>query len=57
MYRFFESPADRSEALAHQWGIDYAALCDADRRRPATPSRTRLEPIPNGGATRLYRIH
>lgn len=57
MDRFFENPADRSEILAQQWGIDYAALCDEDRHGSGTPSPTRPEPIPNGAATRLYRVH
>jgi hypothetical protein len=28
MHRVFESPAEQSEAIARQWGIDYAALHD-----------------------------
>ncbi|MBO9714361.1 hypothetical protein [Sphingomonas sp.] len=73
MYRFFLSPAARSEKLAHQWGIDYVAICPENLREDGMapyrkgslaeqlegdgPAPAWLERIPTGGSIRLYRVH
>lgn len=73
MYRFFLAHAEQSETLAHQWGIDYVAICDdnlredglepyrkgslAEQLQSGNPPPSWLEPIPTGGAIRLYRVH
>lgn len=72
MYQFFLAHAERSEALAHQWGVDYVAICDDNlhedglqRYRKGSLAEALqsgaapawLEPIPTGGAVRLYRVH
>jgi len=71
MYQFFLSHAERSEALAHQWGVDYVAICDDNLHEDGlAPYRAGslaealqtgrppvwLKPIPTGGAIRLYRV-
>jgi hypothetical protein len=73
MYHFFLSPPERAEDLAEKWGIDYVAICDdnlhedglapyrkgslAEALQNGGPVPSWLEPIPTGGAIRLYRIH
>jgi len=73
MYRFFLAHAEQSESLAHQWGIDYVALCDdnlredglqpyrkgslAEALQSGNPPPAWLQPIPTGGAIKLYRVH
>lgn len=73
MYRFFLAHAEQSESLAHQWGIDYVAICDdnlredglgpyrkgslAETLQSGNPPPAWLEPVPTGGAIRLYRVH
>ncbi|MEI9927951.1 MAG: hypothetical protein WDN44_10015 [Sphingomonas sp.] len=73
MYHFFLTAPERAEALAHRWGVDYVALCDdnlhedglapyrrgslAEALQSGGPVPPWLEPIPTGGAIRLYRIH
>ncbi len=72
MYHFYLSPPERAEALAHQWGIDYVALCDdnlheadlapyrhgslAEALQSGGPVPAWLQPIPTGGAIHLYRV-
>lgn len=73
MYHFFLSRAAESERLAHQWGIDYVAICPDNLHEDGLQELRRhslaewlqgdgappawLEPIPTGGSVRLYRVH
>ena len=50
MYRDFQSPSELSEAIARQWGIDYAA-CGDD-----LPHDAQVEGDSDTEANR-YRIH
>ena len=72
MYQFFLGRAEQSEALARRWGIDYVALCPdnlhedglapwrpgslAERLQGEGPPPAWLQPVPTGGAVRVYRV-
>jgi hypothetical protein len=72
MYRFFLSPPDTAREQAKAEGVTYVAICPdnlredglqklrrgslAERLQSDSPPPAWLEPIPTGGAIRLYRV-
>lgn len=72
MYRFFLAPPDKAYEQARAEGVTYVAICPgnlredglqqlrkgslAERLQSDAPAPEWLEPIPTGGAIRLYRV-
>ncbi len=72
MYRFFFSPPDKAREQAKAEGVTYVAICPdnlhedglqrlrpgslAERLQSSLPPPEWLEPVPTGGAIRLYRV-
>ena len=72
MYRFFLSPPEKAQAQAKAQGVTYVAICPdnlhedglqqlrrgslAEHLQSDSPPPAWLEPIPTGGAIRLYRV-